>query len=206
MLNRVHQLDRGARVAAARETRRYCAARIGRPGEAAKTVRVSGGGLRGVELQLGVENLSFPLPDGLHLSNLLLQGHAAEQILDAGSQRSRRILVQRGRRRVQQDGAKHDENRCGGVAHAQYLQCRAIRLSASSWRPERGAGSNPRSRGKIGKSSKIQGAAGNAPAQFIVPPLVALALQARKPAVRHHVDRRQQRARQGVDAADMSQV
>jgi len=64
--------------------RRSRAVLIGGPGEAAETVWVFGSRLHRIEFEILVENIDLVFPDGRHLSDLFFQGHAAEEIVDAG--------------------------------------------------------------------------------------------------------------------------
>jgi hypothetical protein len=65
-------------------------------GELAQPVGDERAGARGIELAGGVGDLLLPLPDGEGLRDLLVEGHAREEIPHALVHRTRAIAIERG--------------------------------------------------------------------------------------------------------------
>ncbi len=78
-----------------RARRRRDAAQVRRAGDLAEAVRIGRLGLGLGEGAVGSLDVALVLPDRLHLADLLGQGHAREQVLDAGGDGPAGVLVGR---------------------------------------------------------------------------------------------------------------
>ncbi len=65
------------------------------PGNLADAVGEHAAGLGGIEVAVGVLDIALALPDAGDLRDLLLQGHAREEVIDPRRDRRLRILVDR---------------------------------------------------------------------------------------------------------------
>ena len=94
-LQRIHQPNRAADIAPGHHARRGRPGGIRGPRKLTDAVRILLRHFRRIELQFGVEHLRLGIPDAEHLSDLFLQRHARQQILDARLDRRCGILVDR---------------------------------------------------------------------------------------------------------------
>ena len=92
-LQRIHECDRGARVAPWDHARRARSACVVRTGELTDTVRQADARFRQVECELVVHDGRLVVPDRRDLRDLLVDAHARNEVLDAGLDRRRGILI-----------------------------------------------------------------------------------------------------------------